>query len=860
MAHEENSEHKRLSDLGPSEQGVIVKVFGHGSFRKRITEMGFVRGKCVKVIKNAPLLDPIEYEIMGYRVALRRSEAELIEVSVAEDVINTSLCATGEHRTFGGDSPNRLRHAKINTINVALVGNPNCGKTSLFNSATGAHEKVGNYSGVTVDVKQAVIQHDGYTITMSDLPGTYSITEYTPEELYVRTHILQNMPDVVINVVDSSNLERNLYLTTQLIDMNIKVIIALNMYDELEKSGIKFDYKALGRMLGIPIIPTVASKGEGIKELLDKVIDVFEDNEKIVRHIHINYGTDIEKSILEIQNLIWKDADIVARYSSRYISIKLLEDDKSTLSIINKSPFFKEITEKAATERAKLEKYYNDTAETVISDAKYGFIAGALSETMVKPNDNKVKKTRDIDRIMTHRIWGIPIFLFLMWLMFQATFTIGEYPMGWIENGIEYLADFVNRIMNEGPLKDLIIDGVISGVGGVLVFLPNILILFMFISIMEDTGYMARASFIMDKLMHKIGLHGKSFIPLLMGFGCNVPAVMATRTLESRKDRIITMLIIPFMSCSARLPIYILLISAFFDSYHGLVLFSIYLIGIIVAVISSLIFQKTIFSKEEAPFVMELPPYRVPTARSIVRHMWNKGAQYLKKMGQVILLASIIIWALGYYPRHENLSPAQQQEQSYIGKIGKTIEPILAPLGFDWKIGVSLVTGIAAKEIVVSSMTVLNQADEDTFSLEDTLRQQNYTPLTAYGFMIFALLYIPCIAVFAAIRKEAGIRWALFSALYSTVIAWILAFLIHSLGTFWGKDLQTLSVGIILAIAAIYIIIRIVRVIRKKQEGRINFCESCMHSDRCQDFLKRNKHNNRHTVSHNRNQRNECCH
>lgn len=817
---------RRLSDLSTSESGVITKVLGHGSFRKRITEMGFIRGKRVTVIKNAPFMDPVEYEIMGYHIALRRSEADLIEVTTAEDAVEKPSAQV----MLEGETANRFLHEAGRTINVALVGNPNSGKTSLFNLASGSHERVGNYSGVTVEAKEAAAHHNGYTLKLSDLPGTYSITEYTPEELYVRRHILEQMPDVVINVVDASNLERNLFLTTQLIDMNLKVVIALNMYDELGASGAQFDYEALGRMIGIPIVPTVASKGEGIGQLFDRVIAVFEDNEPVVRHIHINYGEDIEQSISVLQNLIWQDCDIVAHYSSRYLAIKLLEGDSDTLESLKGAANFGEIRKAVERETARLEKFYNDKAETVIANARYGFIAGALGETFIPGTTDKNRKATRIDRIMTHKVWGFPIFLLLMWVMFQATFSLGGIPAGWMETGVEWLGEWVTEIMPEGSLRDLLVDGIISGVGGVIVFLPNILILFFFISLMEDTGYMARTAFLMDRFMHRIGLHGKSFIPLLMGFGCNVPAIMATRTLESRKDRVLTMLIMPFMSCSARLPVYVLLISAFFPTGQGLVLMSIYLLGILIAILSSLMLKRILFHKEEAPFVMELPPYRIPTGRSVVRHMWSKGSQYLRKMGTVILLASVLIWALGHYPRpaETQMSPdiaaEWQAENSYIGRLGHAVEPVMRPLGFDWKISVSLLSGLAAKEIVVSTMAVLNNpvvADSTALLLSPeqaalteeavapseaadgeevdgvlvrSLQAQRYTsgpkvgqpvytPLVAYGMMIFILLYFPCVAAIAAIRKEAGWKWALFTVFYTTGLAWLVSFAVYQIGS-----------------------------------------------------------------------------
>lgn len=824
----ENNKNRHLSDLQNDETGVIVKVIGRGAFRKRITEMGFVKGKSVKVIKNAPLQDPVEYEIMGYNVSLRRSEAALIEVVSLSNALQPEQSVF--EGTFTDDTLKAIEYEKGNFINVALVGNPNSGKTTLFNYASGSHERVGNYGGVTVDSKEAYVRQDDYTLKIVDLPGTYSITEYTPEELYVRSHITGNMPDVVINVIDASNLERNLFLTTQLIDMNVKVVIALNMFDELEEKGIKLDYQALGKMMGIPIVPTVAVKGKGIPELISKIIEVYEDKDPTVRHIHINYGNTIESSISRIQAVIQQNKEIADRYSTRYLAIKLLENDKTTLSQLKDCKNYSVIAEKSKVEIQKLEKEYGENSETVITDAKYGFVAGALSETMVEGKDETRKKSRDIDNLITHKIFGFPIFIFFMWLMFQTTFTVGSYPMDWIDAGVGFISDFVSNMMPDGALKDLLVDGIIAGVGGVIIFLPNILILFFFISLMEDTGYMARVSFIMDRLMHKIGLHGKSFIPLLMGFGCNVPAIMATRTLENRKDRMLTMLIAPFMSCSARLPVYVLLISAFFPENQGLVLFSVYIIGIIIAILVALVFKNTIFSKQDVPFVMELPPYRIPTLKNTSIHMWHKGSQYLHKMGSVILLASIFIWALSYYPRDvkystdydakiaavsantllpdsvkqpqltglELMKASEHQEKSYIGRLGKAIEPVIKPLGFDWKIGISIITGLAAKEIVVGSMGILYHADlaadENSGSLIEKLQQQVhtsgslkgqkvFTPLVAFGFMLFVLIYFPCVAVIAAIKKESNWKWAGFTMFYTTAIAWVVAFLTYQIGS-----------------------------------------------------------------------------
>ena len=643
-----------LTDLHDNDEGVITKVSGQGAFRKRITEMGFVKGKTVKVIKNAPLQDPVEYEIMGYNVSLRRSEASLISVSTGKNGDSPKLNGFGT--TVAENVVKAQVGEKTKQIHVALVGNPNCGKTTLFNYASGSHERVGNYGGVTVDAKEGIIKQNGYALKVTDLPGTYSITEYTPEELFVRNHLTETSPDVVVNVIDASNLERNMFLTTQLIDMNMKVVIALNMYDELEHKGVELRYRELGQMLGIPIVPTVAVKNKGITELVNKITEVYEDKDPTVRQVNIHYGNALEDSIAKIQPLIEKNIEISNRFSPRYLSIKLLENDKPSLQIIQNCDNRNVIAAQAKVEIHKIETEFGESPETVITDAKYGFIEGALRETCIDNKEIILPKKRNIDRILTHRIWGFPVFIFFMWFMFQATFTIGNFPMEWINTGVGYFGDFISNIIPPGALHDLIVDGVIGGVGGVIIFLPNILILFFFISLMEDTGYMARVSFIMDRLMHKIGLHGKSFIPLLMGFGCNVPAIMATRTLENRKDRIMTMLITPFMSCSARLPVYVLIISAFFSKNQGLVLFSIYAIGIVVAVLVAILLKKTVFSKQDVPFVMELPPYRVPTLRNTTAHMWHKGSQYLKKMGTFILLASILIWGLSYYPRHVTYS------------------------------------------------------------------------------------------------------------------------------------------------------------------------------------------------------------
>ena len=794
-----------LVELLQGDTGRITKVKGRGAFRKRITEMGFVKGKEITVIKAAPLQDPVEYKIMGYHVSLRQSEARLIGVESAADHLN-STATSPDVNFYNGTIEEESQRVEIadrgRIIDVALVGNPNCGKTTLFNFASGSHERVGNFSGVTVDSKEAKFKQSGYIFNITDLPGTYSLTAFSPEELFVRNQIIEKVPDIVVNVVDASNLERNLYLTTQLIDMDIRVVIALNMYDEFEKQGHQLDYKSLGQLLGIPVIPTVSSKGAGIPELFDRLIEVFEDRDPILRHVHINYGNEIERSVKKIQDVIWHDKSLTDRISSRYISIKLLEKDLEMLESLESFPNYQSIRNVTEKEIHKLEASFKEDSSTLITDAKYGFIAGALKETLMPRLHEVPGKTASelIDTVLTHKWLGFPVFIFFLWMMFQSTFSLGEYPKHWIDLLVSLIGRQVSILMPSGPLKDLIVDGIINGVGSIIVFIPNILILFFFISLMEDTGYMARAAFIMDKLMHKMGLHGQSFIPLIMGFGCNVPAIMVTRTLKNRNDRLLTMLINPFMSCSARLPVYILIAGAIFPSHAGTVIFGLYITGIILAVLISLVFKKTLFKSNEAPFVMELPPYRMPTFRVIIRHMWEKGRQYLQKMGGVILIAVVLIWALEYFPGGSNASPEERLQNSYIGKIGKTIEPVISPLGFDWRMGVSLITGAAAKEVVVSTMGVLFGSShyhdtKDPQTLGVRLQQATwpdgtfggrklFTPLAGISYLLFILIYMPCVAVVATVNRESGSwKWALFLITYTTILAWILSFAVFQLGS-----------------------------------------------------------------------------
>ena len=834
----------RLSDLNTGEQGVIVKVNGHGSFRKRLIEMGFIAGKKVTVVLNAPLKDPIEYEILGYKLSLRRSEAEQIEVigeSEAKEVMkkdssfDTIYADDCDDEWSLSNLMKKLAEERKHVIRVALVGNPNCGKTSLFNIASGSHEHVGNYSGVTVDAKEGRFEYKGYKFVLVDLPGTYSLSAYSPEELYVRKNLIDNVPDVVINVVDASNIERNLYLTAQVIDMNLRVVMALNMYDEFKDKGDELDIKQLGYLLGMPVCPTVSRDGTGIPELFDTVIKIYTQSDpKLARHIHINHGAELEKSIDRIKLLLQKNQSLRDKYSTRYLAIKYLEDDKDIEKIIDTLPNRDEIISARVIEEQRIIDLLHTNTESAIVDAKYAFIQGALAETYKPHQDTTPRKTvtDKIDAIVTNKWMAFPIFIAVLYLIFQTTFAVGDYPMQWIDWFVGKFGEFVAMFMADGWLKDLVVDGIISGVGSVLVFLPNILILYFFISLMEDSGYMSRAAFIVDKLMHKIGLHGKSFIPMVMGFGCNVPAIMATRAIESRKSRMITIAIIPFMSCAGRLPIFVLLAGAFFPHNAALVLLGIYLLGIVLAILSAIVLSKFVID-DDLPFVMELPPYRIPTAKAIWRHIWEKGKQYLQKMATTILVCSVIIWFLGYFPKNKELMAAQeeyatlaqtpagrlsanaddvdvnaatatkkelmthidslyayQQENSYIGQLGRMVSPALDPLGFNWKMDVGLLTGIAAKELVVSTLGVMYsegaKVSEGRDMSEDTQLQSalvnDVTPAAALSFMVFILLYFPCVATFVAIKNETGKwRWAVACCAYTMAVAWIMSFIVYRL-------------------------------------------------------------------------------
>lgn len=842
----------KLSELHTGERGIIRQLNCDRAFCKRLMEMGFIEGEEILVVKNAPLKDPVEYRILNYDVTLRRSEASLIEVepiAVGADASRASSAYSGSEYQIAAREGNV---AESKRIRVAFVGNPNCGKTSLFNAASGANEHVGNYSGVTVEAKTAIYKQAGYTFELIDLPGAYSLSSYSPEERFIMQHLLGELqPDVILNVVDATNLERNMYLTTQLMEMSLPMVVALNMWDELEASNSTLDVEQLTKLVGIPMAPTVGRTGKGLKQLFGHIIMLYQRRSHVRRVIDVQYRTELEEAISYVSEAVTSEAQhlpaILQSLRPRYIALKLLEEDEVMRELLKGSKRADFLESRARYAREMYQKSSNHEVQTDVTNGRYGFVRGALQQTYQSDYVSIHERNQKIDHILTHKIWGFPIFLFIMYLTFQITFTLGAYPMEWIEMGVAWLGERVGALMSDGPLKDLLVDGVIAGVGGVLVFLPNIVILYLCLSIIEDTGYMARAAFIMDRIMHLIGLHGKSFIPMIMGFGCNVPAIMATRTIENRNNRLVTMLVIPFMSCSAKLPVYLLLAGAFFPKSAGTVLFALYLIGVLIAVLSALLFKHFVFTAKDVPFVMELPPYRVPTAISVLLHMWQRAKQYLQKMGSVILVASIIIWALGYFPRLDSLTEEQkaevmmayqcedlsqpkephaelleegiaplsegadtvadtvpateedeelreamiQQEYSYIGRLGHTIEPIFRPLGYDWRMSVALLTGVAAKEVVVSTMGVLYTGDgenevgltEKIQSATDSRGRPIFDPVVAFSFMVFVLIYVPCISTVVAIGRESGSwKWALFSAVYTIALAWVVGLLITQVG------------------------------------------------------------------------------
>ena len=720
-------------------------------------------------------------------------------------------------------------------FSIALAGNPNSGKTTIFNNLTGTRQKVGNWPGVTVAKKEGKIRHRGLDLVITDLPGTYSLTPFSIEEIVARNFILDEHPDVVIDIIDSSNLERSLYLATQLRELDCKVLFALNMTDLARSRGIKIDTDKLSELLAVPVVATVGNKNEGMDRLLEAAVGLAESETDTARRRRVKYSKDIEAAISELQQDLVRECAETVPYNPRWTAIKLLEDDKVVKErcVSVAADRGRALFEKTDHLRRRIMDLYADEPEIVMTDERYGFIAGIIREVQTNATYRRVDISRNIDLVLTNRFVGFPIFLFFIWAMFQSTFSVGEHPMQWIESGVGLVSTAIDALLPQSLLKDLVIDGIVAGVGSVIVFLPNIVILFFFIALFEDTGYMSRCAFLMDRIMHLIGLHGKSFIPMLMGFGCNVPAIMAARTLESEKDRILTILITPFMSCSARLPVYIVLAGTFFAGHAGSVIFAIYLLGIVMSILTGRLFRSTLLRGADAPFVMELPPYRVPMLKSLMIHMWDRSKMFLKKMGGVILVGSVVVWTLSAFPRtvsydtdyaaakreaitafnarieaaapdhrqrlealkDESLAELERRqrfekaEKSYMGMIGKTIAPVFAPLGIDWRASVALLTGFVAKEIVVSTMGVLyavgDQNEGDV--LQQALQESGMTPLSAFALMTFVLLYVPCLATVTTIRQETGSNgWMLFSVVYSTGLAWLAAFVIYQGGRLLG--------------------------------------------------------------------------
>jgi ferrous iron transport protein B len=704
-------------------------------------------------------------------------------------------------------------------ITVALAGNPNAGKTTLFNRLTGSRQKVGNWGGVTVDKKEGRLSYKGYSIHLVDLPGTYSLTPYSIEEIIARNFILDEKPDVVINVVDASNLQRNLYLTAQLMELDTRLVLAFTMMDLARDTGLTIDTRRLSELFDTPIVQVVGTTGVGLEDLLDAAVAAARQPKSGGRRVEIRHIKEIEREIEGIESELRKDDAFSSSHSTRWIALKLLEEDPAVRDLVTRgTPAAAGALTAVARARETIESRFGDDPSGLIVDRRYGFVAGAVREAVKRKTMPRIDATRRIDAVLVHRLLGFPILFFLIWLMFQLTFTLGEYPTAVIEAGISWLGGFLRAALPAGVVSSLLTDGIIPGVGGVLVFIPNIFILYLIISIFEDSGYMARAAFIMDKVMHTLGLHGKSFIPMIMGFGCNVPAIAATRTLESKQDRIITILINPLISCSARLPVYILLAGTFFPNHAGNVIFSIYLLGIVLAFIIGRLFKETIFKTDSLPFVMELPPYRLPTIRGTLIHMWEQGSQFLKKMTTVILLGSVVIWFLSNYPAaldrnhppttgksriEETAAPharevipapvpdgtvtgpgARPGPASYLERIGLSIGPVFTPLGFPWEAQVALLSGFVAKEIVVSTFGVLYGTADD--SIGARMEHSGWTPASAYAFMVFVLLYTPCLATIAAIKRETSPTIASFSVGYSLVLAWIVAFAAYRIGVALG--------------------------------------------------------------------------
>ena len=680
-------------------------------------------------------------------------------------------------------------------ITVAMAGNPNSGKTTIFNMLTGARQHVGNYPGVTVERKDGLCKFKGYEMTIVDLPGTYSLTAYSIEELVARNFIIDEQPDVVVDIIDASNIERNLYLATQLIEMDVPLVLAFNMSDIAKRKGLLFDIEQLSTLLEAMIVPTVGNKGEGRLALLDAVVATAQQG-KTSRTHKVNYGEEVEKELARIETLIaGGEYELTQKYNPRWLAIKLLEQDSDVIAEVHSQ----EILDTVKVSAEHLKTIFGDEPEIIIADRRYGFISGACEESIKSSVELRHTSSDMIDKVILNRVLGLPLFLLLMYLVFKLTFWVGGPLMGWMEALFDWAAELLAGFWPAGaesPLESLLVDGIIGGVGGVLVFLPNILLLFLAIAILEDSGYMARAAFVMDRIMHKIGLHGKSFIPMLIGFGCSVPAIMATRVLENRRNRLTTIMVVPLMSCGARLPIYTLIIPAFFaPKWHGFMLWLIYMIGIVLAIICAKLLRLTLFKGETTPFVMELPPYRMPTFKGILIHMWERGWLYLKKAGTIILALSVILWAATSYPKPSetaltglNEEQAQEAEltHSIAGRVGRTLEPVIRPLGFDWKTGTAIIGALGAKEVFVAQMGIvhsLGEVDEKSKALRAKL-QAEYSPLVGFCIMLFTLISAPCVATLAICRRETGSwGWALFQFFGLTALAYVVTFVVYQVGS-----------------------------------------------------------------------------
>jgi len=808
-----------LSDMRVGDKGKIRAITATDEIRRRLLDMGLVQGVKFKVVRVAPLGDPIVIKVKGFHLSLRLREASHIIVKHKGHESNNDPVREPLQLYSPLPIVPKKEITKNKKITVALLGNPNSGKTSIFNTLVGTTQKVGNFTGVTVEKCEGTVKYNGYKINVIDLPGTYSLTAYSPEEVIARNYIIEERPDIVVDVVDGTNLERNLFLTTQLMELEVDVLVALNMYDEVEKQNIKVELPQLEKLLGSHIIPTSAVKKQGIDSLLDHIVQLYEGKITISKN-KMTYSSYMEEKIDAISSLLATDKELCKAYHPRWLAIKLWENDQLVYEVVKERAVWLKVEKKLVDSITDYDRMFKTDHELVITEDRHAFVKGAMLETVTLPQDTKKTMTDYVDGILINRILGLPLFLGIMWLIFQLTFTLGEAPMGWIESLFELIGQGAVTIIPEGLLQSVVVDGIIAGVGGVLVFLPNIMLLFFGISVLEGTGYMARAAFVIDKIMHMAGLHGKSFIPMITGFGCSVPAFMACRTLKSKPDRITTMMVIPFMSCGAKLPVHILIISAFFTPEQaGNVLFGVYVFGIVVAILSARLLKKVLFQDDSEPFVMELPPYRMPTLNSLLLQMMHKAKMYLRKAGTVILTASIIIWAASNFPQSEEITQnygaqkasvinsqtlteekktqkiaelehaelSKQLEYSVAGRLGKFVEPVIRPLGFDWQIGLALTAGLAAKEIVVATLGTiysLGEVDEESEDLATRIRNNpQYSVAMGLALMVFVLLYVPCLAATAVFHKEAGAwKWTGIYVAFSMTIAWVLSFVVYRIG------------------------------------------------------------------------------